>query len=66
MPKLKTHKGLKWRIKVTGTGQLLHRKAGRRHLLTGKPSHKTRRLRKTIGVAQVQDAMVRRLLPYTS
>lgn len=41
MPKLKTHKGLSKRVKVTGTGKLMRRKAGKRHLLTSKSrSHK--------------------------
>lgn len=31
MPKLKTHKGAAKRIKVTGSGKLLHRRASRSH-----------------------------------
>ena len=43
MPKNKTHSGTKKRIKVTGTGKLLRERAGKRHLLEKKSSHKTRR-----------------------
>lgn len=34
MPKLKNHSGAKKRFRVTATGKYLHRKAGRKHLLT--------------------------------
>lgn len=44
MPKNKTHSGAKKRIKVSGTGKLLREKAGKRHLLEKKSSHKTREL----------------------
>ncbi len=46
MPKVKTHKGARKRFKVTAKGKVFHAKAGRRHLLTGKPSKRMRRLRK--------------------
>lgn len=36
MPKLKTHRGMAKRIKVSATGKLLHRKAYRNHLLAHK------------------------------
>lgn len=42
MPKLKTHKGLKKRIRVTKNGKIKRSRAGRRHLLSGKTG-KTRR-----------------------
>ena len=43
--KNKTHSGMKKRVKVTGSGKLLHEKAGKRHLLERKSSRITRRLR---------------------
>ena len=36
MPKLKTHKGIAKRIKITGTGKLMRRRAQRNHLLAHK------------------------------
>jgi len=36
MPKMKTHKGMVKRIKLTATGKMLRRKAFRNHLLSGK------------------------------
>lgn len=46
MPKMKTKKSLKRRIKVTGTGKLMHYREGRRHLNSGKPSKRRRKLRR--------------------
>lgn len=43
MPKLKTHKGMAKRIKQTGSGKLLRRKAFRNHLL----EHKNQSLKRT-------------------
>jgi large subunit ribosomal protein L35 len=62
MPKNKTHNGTAKRIKVTGTGKLMHQRSGKRHKLEKKPSTVTRRL---TGVAEVSPAdrkRVRRLL----
>jgi large subunit ribosomal protein L35 len=44
MPKMKRHSGAKKRFKVTGTGKLVHRQAGKRHLNEHKSSRQTRRL----------------------
>jgi large subunit ribosomal protein L35 len=38
MPKMKTHSGAKKRFKVTGSGKLMRRKAGKNHLLEHKSS----------------------------
>ena len=66
MPKLKTHKGVAKRFKVTGTGKLMYARAGRRHLLTGKSSRKMRHLRRAAEVAKVEQGKLRRLIPYSS
>jgi large subunit ribosomal protein L35 len=42
--KAKTHKGLKKRLKRSGTGKVLHRSPGKRHLMSGKPSRRVQRL----------------------
>jgi large subunit ribosomal protein L35 len=44
MPKMKSHSGAKKRFRFTGTGKLMHRKAGKMHLNEHKPSTRTRRL----------------------
>jgi len=46
VPKMKTKKSLKRRIKVTGTGKLMHHPEGRRHLQSGKRAKRRRKLRK--------------------
>jgi large subunit ribosomal protein L35 len=64
MPKLKTHRGAAKRFKVTGTGKIMRFKAYKSHLLTGKSSKRTRGLRKSAPVPDVQYDNVRKLLPY--
>lgn len=46
MPKMKTHKGLQKRIKVTARGKVRHKKAGAGHLMSGKSGDRGRRLRR--------------------
>ena len=64
MPKLKTVKGVKGRLKLTGTGKLLGFRPGRRHLLTGRRSKLKRQLRRARIVAAVDTRKLRSLLPY--
>jgi len=63
--KLKSHSGAKKRIFRTGSGKLKRRKAGRRHLLTGKNRERKRRLKGQVGVDAVNTLAVSRLLPYS-
>ena len=44
MPKMKTHSGAKKTFRLTGTGKVMHERAGKRHLLERKSSRPTRRL----------------------
>lgn len=60
--KQKTHKGTAKRVKVTGSGKLRREMANRRHLLEGKPSKRTRRLKGTTEVAKADTRRVKRLL----
>ncbi|MEJ6950012.1 50S ribosomal protein L35 [Natronospora cellulosivora (SeqCode)] len=46
MPKMKTHKGIKKRVKKTSTGKLKRSKAFRRHIMTKKSGQRKRDLRK--------------------
>jgi len=48
MPKQKGHKGLAKRIKITATGKVKHRRAGRSHLMSGKNAKRRRRLRGSV------------------
>jgi len=45
MPKMKTHKGLKKRVRVTASGKVKHRRAFTGHLMSGKPGSRRQRLR---------------------
>jgi large subunit ribosomal protein L35 len=45
MPKMKTHKGSKKRFRVTATGKVKRRQAGKRHLLSNKTGKRKRHLR---------------------
>ena len=64
MPKLKTVKGVKERFKVTGTGKLLARRAGKRHLLGSRRRKTKRQLRRPQLVAKVDVRKLRSLVPY--
>ncbi len=46
--KMKTHKGMKKRVKRTATGKLMHRHAFSSHILTKKPSKRKRKFRKDV------------------
>jgi len=41
---MKTHSGAKKTFRLTGTGKIMHKRAGKRHLLEHKSSRVTRRL----------------------
>ena len=62
MGKLKTHKGIARRIKITGTGQVLRFRTGRRHLLTGKSAARKRAMRRPTGVTRSAARMLRQQL----
>jgi large subunit ribosomal protein L35 len=47
MPKMKTHKGLAKRVKVTANGKIKIHKAGASHLMSVKNAKRRRRIRKT-------------------
>ncbi|MBI2900770.1 MAG: 50S ribosomal protein L35 [Planctomycetes bacterium] len=46
MPKLKTNKAAKKRFKVTATGKVLFRPAGKKHLMSGKAAKRRRKMRR--------------------
>jgi large subunit ribosomal protein L35 len=62
MPKMKTHSGAKKRFRFTGSGKLMHRKAGKMHLNEHKPSRRTRRLDGDAVLQPSDAAKARRLL----
>ncbi len=64
MPKLKTHKGAKARIHITGTGKLMRRKRESSHLRRKKPNKVTRKYAQKLSVDRADVPRLRRLLPY--
>ena len=62
MPKMKTHSGAKKRFKITGSGKVMHRKAGKMHLNEHKPSTRTRRLSGEAEMAKGDAAKAKKLL----
>lgn len=46
MPKMKTHKGMKKRFKVSANGKVSHKRCGSSHLMSHKSGKRVRRLRK--------------------
>ncbi len=66
MPKMKTHKGMKKRFKVSATGKVSHKRCGSSHLNSHKSGKRIRRLRKksTLNVAResrrIRNAMLHR------
>ena len=64
MPKLKTHKGAKARIHITGSGKMLRRKRMSSHLRRKKPTKVTRKYSDKMEVADADVPRLRRLMPY--
>ncbi len=52
MPKMKTNKSLRKRIKVTGTGKLRRHRCGSGHLKSRKSPKRLRAYRKTTGISK--------------
>ena len=60
----KTKKSVAKRFKITGTGKLMRRTPGFRHLLAAKSARSKRRASKDKHVAPGQTAFLKRCLPY--
>ena len=64
MPKMKSHKGMAKRVKITGTGKVVMKRAGERHLLTTKNAKRKRSFKVEGVLIPSEERMVKRLLPY--
>ncbi len=64
MPKLKTKKSIKKRFKITGTGKVLRRRAGKSHKLEVKSSKRKRGLRHAGIVASGEERKIKAGMPY--
>ena len=65
MPKLKTHRGAKKRLKVTGSGKILRMKANASHILTKKSRKRKRNLKQSTVVVSEEYKRLKSLLPYS-
>ena len=65
MPKLKTHRGAKKRLKVTGSGKILRMKANASHILTKKNRKRKRNLKQSTVVVSEEFKRLKSLLPYS-
>lgn len=63
-PKSKTRKAVSKRFKITGTGRVLRRKQGKRHLLRRKNAKRRRNLGKPCLVAKCDEANIKADMPF--
>ena len=64
MPKLKSHSGAKKRFKLTKSGKVKRAQAFKRHILTKKPTKRTRNLRKAAYLTTTEGRTMKKLIPY--
>jgi len=64
VPKLKTNRGAAKRFTKTATGQIKHKKAFARHILTSKSAKRKRNLGKQTYISKADYPNVSRLIPY--
>jgi large subunit ribosomal protein L35 len=62
MPKLKTHKGMVKRIKVTAAGKLLQRRSNRGHMLNKKQASLKREYVKEYEVSSANTANIKKMI----
>jgi large subunit ribosomal protein L35 len=59
-----TNRAAAKRFKCTGSGKFVRARANKSHILTKKPSKRTRRLRQSTLVHSTNENALRRMLPY--
>lgn len=62
MPKQKTHSGIKKKVRVTGSGKIVHAGSGKRHHLEKQPTRQTRRADGMHVLAKADVPRVKRML----
>jgi large subunit ribosomal protein L35 len=63
--KLKTHKAMAKRVKITGSGKIMRRKVALSHLRRNKSPHSVRSMDKEFQLATSDTRRMKRLLPYS-
>ncbi|MFQ5413983.1 MAG: 50S ribosomal protein L35 [Phycisphaerae bacterium] len=51
MPKMKTHKGLRKRVRISAGGKVRHKKRNARHLMSSKTGNRCRSLRRAAALS---------------
>ena len=64
MPKMKTNKAAARRFKITGTGKILRRQAGKRHINEWMTANVKRKLRGWAALTKDQKKNVEEMFPY--
>ena len=64
MPKMKTKRGARKRLKKTASGKLMRHKGWKSHLLEAKPPKRRRHLREPKLVSKADERRLRVLVPY--
>ena len=64
MPKIKTKRSARKRLKVTCTGKLMRRQGWKRHMLEAKSPKRRRKLRAPALVSKADAPRLRALVPY--
>ena len=64
MPKLKTHRGLAKRVKITARGKVKRARAFHSHLLSSKSPKRKRNLSRRTLVHSTQEKTIKSLVPY--
>ena len=62
MPKMKTHRGTKKRVKVTGSGKLVIKHSGKSHILTKKSNKRKERLGQDAIVPKGAERRIKKVL----
>ena len=64
MPKQKMHRGAAKRLSITKNGKVKRAQAYKSHILTKKPTKRTRNLRKAAYVFSTEAKTMKKLIPY--
>jgi large subunit ribosomal protein L35 len=62
VPKMKTHRGLAKRVKVTASGRLKRKSAFHSHLMSAKSRKQKRRLRSYVMMAKAEESRLKAIL----
>ncbi len=62
--KMKTNRSAAKRFKITGSGKIMHFRAGKSHLLRKKNRKRKRHLKKIVEISSANISAVKRLIPY--